>query len=87
MAAAAAGHQDMPALRARVLKLQQRDKSNLSKITTLLSTNQQLDEQIHHSQTTQDVHANEFTVQKPVDVFGDFNFQNISDHASQPNHA
>ena len=49
----AAGHQDMPALRAKVIKLQQRDKSNLSKITTLLSTNQQLVEQLHNIQTTQ----------------------------------
>ena len=58
----AAGHQDMPALRAKVIKLQQRDKSHLSKIATLLSTNQQLVEQLHNIQTTQGVIRNDMNL-------------------------
>ena len=48
-----ASHQDMPALRAKVVKLQQRDKSHLAKIATLLTTNQQLVEQLHAIRATQ----------------------------------
>ena len=54
-----AGHQDMPALRAKVIKLQQRDKSHLSKIATLLSKNKQLVEKLHTIQTTQSAIRND----------------------------
>ena len=57
-----ASHQDMPALRAKVIKLQQRDKSHLSKIATLLTTNQQLVEQLHNIRTTQGAIRNDMSL-------------------------